>query len=184
MQKQAPITDSNSSAIADDVFVVRKKYSQKKIRHTREKRRLSVSIKAFKVDLHIFDPEMRAKYDNVMIGAVMKLIFKKAAERIIQKLWRMPFPNGYGSLYMQQAQVTGLGEKMAETKAGRTALLNEVHYGLKRVFLKWNKLGKKLPYKHIWKVRRSCGFFRSALHTEVVTRAEDQFKPNYRGHLT
>lgn len=181
MQSQHQTNDSNSDA--DDVLVTRKPYSLKKIRHSRDKKKLSVSLKAFKTDLYIFDPEIRSKYSNTVITAVMKLIFKKAAERIIKKLWRMPFPNGFGSLYMLEAQITGICMK-SDSPTNLKKLLDEVHFGLKRVRLKWNKQGRQFPYKGIWHIRRSKGFFRSALNIEVTERAEDRFKKNYRGHLT
>lgn len=179
MQKQLPTNDSD---ISEDVFIKRKLYSQKKIRHIHTKRRLSVSLSSFKTDLHIFDPEIREKYHNIVITAVMKLIFKKAAERVIKKLWRMPFPNGTGSIYIQQAQVTGVGMK-SESPSNLRILLNEVHLGMKRSFLKWDKTGKKFPYRKIWNIRKSKGFFRSFKFNEVLDRANDPMKKNYSGHI-
>lgn len=186
MQRTHQTQDSNTGIAEtpdENILVTRKPYSQKRIRHTREKRRLSVSIKAFKTDLHIFDPEIRTKYSNTVITAVMKLIFKKVAERIVKKLWRMPFPNGIGSLYILEAQVTGISMK-SDSPANLKKLLDEVHLGMKRARLKWNKQGREFPYKHIWGVKRSKGFFRSSLFSEVNDRANDQYKKSYRGHLT
>lgn len=178
MQKHLQTQDTD-----DDVFVKTKLYSQKRIRHSRDKRKLSVSLESFTNDLHVFDAEIRSKYNNTVIRAVMKLIFKKAAERIVKKRWRMPFPNGFGSLYIQEAQVTGVGMK-SDSKSNLQRLLDEIYLGLKRSFLKWNKTGCDMPYRKIWKVARSLGYFRNLLTAEIIDRAEDPAKKSYRGHLT
>lgn len=169
-----------------DVFVVRKPYAQKRIPHLRSRRRLTVSLISFKKDLHIFDPDIRKRYTNQEVASVMKLIFKKVAERIIKKLWRMPFPNGVGSLYMKEAQRSNLGISTGGKLIKDTQienLLREVRLGMRRVFLKWNKTGKRFPYRNIWRVAMSKGYFRTLKFNEIINRAEDPTRPNFRGHI-
>jgi len=168
------------------MLVVHKPYAEKKIYHLHTKRRLSVSLNSFKRDIYIFDADIKMRYSNRQIVSVMKLIFKKAAERIIKRLWRMPFPNGVGSLYMKEAQRSNHGKStdgkiITDTQIEN--LLREVQLGMRKVFLKWNKFGKTFPYRSIWKVSMSQGFFRSLKFNEVIDRAEDPTKKNFRGHI-
>lgn len=166
------------------VRMVHKKYSQKRLPKRAPGKRIYVSLATFKKDLHIFDPEMSTKYTNAQVVEIMSLIFKKAAQRIVQKLWRMPFPNGSGLLYMKEAQIskdaTAKGLE-PETDSEIEAFLRKIRLGLKRVFLKWNKDRIRFPYKDIWEVRRSNGYFRSLLHAEVTEKAKGP--SSYRGHI-
>lgn len=182
-QVQIPGTDTDSQ----DILVVRKKYSQKKIWHDRSKNKgLTVSIRSFVRDVHVFDADLAARYSQQKIGLVMKRIFKKVADRIVKKLWRMPFPNGMGSLYMKEAQISStryLAPDQAASDAQAEQLLREVELGLKRVFLKWNKRGVRFPYMKLWRIGQSKGYFRSVKFNEIIDRAEDQTRKNYRGHI-
>jgi len=180
MQRQQEIHDT------DNLLVVHKPYAEKKIYHLHTKRRLSVSLNSFKRDIYIFDADIKERYTNRQIVMIMKLIFKKAAERIIKRLWRMPFPNGVGSLYMKEAQRSNHGlstEGKIVTDTQIENILREVQLGMRKVFLKWNKSARNFPYKGTWRVSMSQGFFRSLKFNEIIDRAEDSRKQNYRGHI-
>lgn len=169
-----------------EIRTIHKPYSSKRLPKRAKGQRIYVSLATFKKDLHIFDPEISTRYSNAQVVEIMSLIFKKAAERIVKKLWRMPFPNGMGLLYMKEAQVsrgpTSEG-RVPKTDGEIEALLRRIRLGLRRVFLKWNKDRVRFPYMDIWTVKRSNGYFRSFLHAEVVKRAEDPTQSNYRGHI-
>lgn len=144
-----------------------------------------MSLVSFKRDIAIFDPDLPRQYTDKQITGVMKLIFRKAAERIIKKLWRMPLPNGAGSIYMKEAQISSIGESTGgkiTTDRQIEALLREVRTGMKRVFLYWNKSGRKFPYRNIWRITMSKGFFRSLKFTEIIECAEDSER-KYRAHI-
>lgn len=176
--------DSNMQST--EIRTICKPYSSKRLPKKAKGQRIYVSLATFKKDLHIFDPELSTRYTNAQVVEIMSLILKKAAERIVKKLWRMPFPNGAGLLYMKEAQIscgpTSQG-RVPKTDGEIEALLRRIRLGHKRVFLKWNKDRIRLPYMDIWTAKRSNGFFRSLLHAEVVKRAEDPTQSNYRGHI-
>src|SRR5690606_4995449 len=179
-QKHLPTPDSERR-------VVRKNYAeQKRLPKRPPGHRLFISEYTFKKDLHIFDPEMAAKYSNAEVVAILRACFKAAANKIVKELWRMPFPNQIGSLYMKEAQVSRIGESTGGkivTDHQIELLLRECRLGMKRVFLKWNKQGRNFPFKNVWTVKRSNGYFRSLLFDEIIDRAEDPTRKNYRGHI-
>lgn len=167
-----------------NIRIIRRPYSKKRLPKVKPGKCHVVSTYLFKNDLGIFDPEMKATYTNKQIVAVMKLIFKKVVERIIIKLWQMPFPNGMGRLYMKEAQVDrrnyddpNMSDQTIEN------LLRECQLGMKGSRLKWNKEHTRFPYRDIWDASKSKGFFRSCFFNEVMSRAEDPTKKNYRGHI-
>lgn len=164
--QEAQILDIESKAF--------KPYSQKRLACIRVKK-YEVSTPTFYSDLYVFDPEMKAKYNNGQVAKVLQLIFKKAAERIIKNLWRMPFPNGIGTLYMKEVQNSNA------TRA--KSLSSQVRLGMRGVRLKWNKDGRKFPYRDIWSIRMCQGFFRNLKLKEIKERSEDPTKKNYRGHI-
>jgi len=169
------------------VYVATKPYSQKKITGRTRRARLIVSIGTFASDLYVFDADIRSRYTNAQVTAVLKSIFKKVTERIIRKLWRMPFPNGSGSLYMQQRQIVRRVRPADAPKKSLKSAMDEImrdeSYLMRRAFLKWNKTGKKMPYKDIWRVKSSAGLFRSIKYDEVIGRENDREKQDYRAHI-
>ena len=167
------------------VRVLRKPYVNKKLPKRAQGQRVYVSFSTFKKEIGSFDPEMRQLYTNKEIVAVLCLTMKKAVDRIIKKMWRMPFPNGMGLLYMKEAQrsCSELQSKGILNDKRMEQLMREVRLGLKRVLLKWNKERVRFSYKDIWTVKKSNGYFRSVLYSEIIERAEDPTKPNYRGHI-
>lgn len=178
MQRHQQIPDS-------DTRVILKPYVKKKLPKRPPGKRQIVSLYLFKKDLGVFDPEMKAIYTNRQIVAVMKLIFKKAAQRIVSKLWRMPFPNGMGRVYMKENQIaTYTKDENGRIKESSIEnLMRECQTGMKRAKLFWNREHTRFPYRDIWNIRRSEGFLRSLLFDEIITRAEDPTKKNYRCHI-
>jgi hypothetical protein len=181
----APIEQPAKHGTDDDVRIIRKPYVSKKLSKKAPGKRVYVSTATFKKEIHHFDEMIAKKYTNTIIVAVLSAIFKKVAERIISKLWRMPFPNGVGFLYMKESQVSRTPkvsvDKMTDTQLEN--ILKQVRLGMRGVFLKWNKEGRRFPYKDIWTFKRSDGFFRSKLFNEILDRAEDPTRKNYRGHI-
>lgn len=168
-----------------DVRVIYRPYIQKKLPKRGLGKRQVVSLVQFKNDLAVFDPEMKATYNNSQITTIMKLIFKKAAQRIISRLWQMPFPNGNGRVYMRENQIQAYtkDETGKITDSSIENLMRECRTGMKRARLYWNKEHVRFPYKDIWNIKRSNGFFRSALFNEIIGRAEDPTRKNYRCHI-
>lgn len=183
MQKQQPIQDTNR----DLVYVATKPYSEKSITGRTRRAQLAVSIGTFTADLYVFDEDIRNRYTNDQVSLVLKIIFKKAAEHIIKKLWRMPFPSGHGSVYMQARQnkrkYRPEGSPPRDVKLAVSAMMNDLSYELKRVFLKWNKHGKAIPYKNIWCIKACKGVFRSIKYQEISDRYNDAGKEDYRAHI-
>ena len=167
-QKQAQTQDTKR--------VCYKPYSQKRLAAVRSPR-LEVSTPTFCNDLHIFDSEMKEKYTNKQIASVLQMIFRLAAEKIIKNLWRMPFPHGVGTLYMKEVQITN------PTKIDPVKLLRDLKRGMKGVRLKWNKDGRQFPYKNLWSVKASRGFFTNCKLKEIKERADDPTKKRYRAHI-
>lgn len=168
----------------DEVQVIKKPYASKKIyRDNYRNKCLLVSLTDFSHDIHLFDREMAERYTSAQRIDVMKLIFKKCVLRIVKNLWRMPFPNGIGTLYMAESQKKIMTpDELREFNSVEKSLI-DTFQGMRRVYLKWNKRGLNFIYRHIWKCNMSKGYFRSVKWEEIMSRAEDDTKKNYRAHI-
>lgn len=171
----------------DDRPVFYKPFSERPIRKKKRRSVLMVSHAEFAQDLKYFDEDLAKKLSKSDVAKILKLTFKKVAMRIIKDLWKMPFPNGVGRLYMVEKQIDisrfTKDENGNFTDNALKRVLDECEMGLKRTRIKWDKYGIRMPYNRIWQFVRSKGFFRSAKYQEVKSRAETPTKKNYRGHI-